>query len=184
MGASLLQDDRKARRVGIALISVSLALLCLSIAFMAKRLASHNREDPPTPFAMVVAETPEFEYQGVPFALTEADGPPAQMLVEWGDAAVRLPIGGSVIGGLPLLVAHADWISVLLIAEGATELDGIERQIASGLVPARLVVVARQPAPEYQQYKDHVYTFLELKTDGSIERTENTYREIAADTSS
>ena len=184
MGASLLQDDRKARRVGLALISVSLLVLGISIAFMAMRLAAHNREDPPTPFAIVVAQEPGFVFDSIPFAIERADTAAPQMRVTWGDQTVTLPVGGSEINGLPLLVANADWLSVLLIAEGATQLESVERQILAGQIPARLVVVARAPAAEYEQYKDHRYTFLELNPDATITRSEAAYRDVASDTNS
>jgi len=184
VGASLLQDDRKARRVGIALLSVSLVLLAVSIGFMAKRLASHNREEPPTPFAIVAAEKTDFDFEGVPFSIARTDAQPPQMRIRWGDQTVTLPIGGSEISGLPLLVANADWLSILLIAEGATQLDNVERLIRDGRIPSRLVVVARAPAADYEQYKDHRYTFLELNPDATITRSEATYRDVASDTDS
>ncbi len=184
MRASLLQDDRLARRVGIVLLAVSLVLIAVSTGFMAARLATYERAAPAVPFAMIVATEDAFDFNGVPFSLTSSDTPPPQVTVRWGDETVRLLVGGTEIRGLPTLARHADWLAVLLIAEGATEFQGLEGRIASGDIPSRLVVVARAPSPEFQQYKDHVYTYLELNPDATITRSERTYRDIVDDTSS
>lgn len=184
MLTSLLQDDRRARRVGGALVALSLLLLALSVGFMAKRLTDHNRAEPHTPFAITLASSDEFEHAGIPFALTTLESQPPQVQVRWGDETVRLLVGGREVEGLPTLTRHADWLSVMLIAEGVVDLEGLDAKILSGEVPSRLVVVARSPAPEFQQYKDHVYTYLELQPDGSIQRSESTYRDIQHDTDS
>jgi len=184
VAASLLQDDRLARRVGVVLLSVSLVLIAVSTGFMAARLSSYTRAEPPVPFAMIVANEDAFDFAGVPFALTTSDAQPPQVTVRWGDETVRLLVGGSEIPGLPTLARHADWLAVLLIAEGATEIQGLDAKIASGQIPSRLVVVARSPSPEFQQYKDHVYTYLELNPDATITRSERTYRDVVNDTTS
>lgn len=163
---------------------VSVVILAIAIAFMAKRLTEHNRAAPPTPFAMVVAQEAEFDYASVSFAVTNLDGQPPQVEIRWGDESVRLLVGGSEAPGLPTLVRHADWLAVLLIAEGVQELDDLDAKIAAGEIPARLVVVARSPSPNFQQYKDNVYTFLELNPDATITRTEASYRDVVNDVTS
>ena len=192
MLARLLENDRAARRLGLALLAFAVVLIAVSVAAMAQRLAEHNRQDPPVPFATIRAQDAEFTYRGVDFALTtREDAEPPSVEIAWADRSVTLPVTGTDVPALPGLVRHRDWLAVLMIAEGAQKLGDVEELVRSGAIPARLVVVARASKPGEDPetwgaaaYKDYVYTYLELGPDGSVTRSERTYREIYNDVSS
>jgi len=187
----LLENDRAARRIGLALIAVAVVLTAVSVGAMAQRLAEHNREDPPVPFATIRPQDPSFTYRGVDFALEPRETDPPAVHIRWGDETVTLPVTGTDVPALPGLLRHRDWLAVLMIAEGAEKLGDVEDLVRTGAIPARLVVVARAAAPGRDPetwgaatYKDYVYTYLELEPDGAITRSERTYREIYNDVSS
>jgi hypothetical protein len=109
-------------------------------------------------------------------------------MITWGDEQARLPVGGLDAEALPGLARYADWLSVMMVAEGFESLGRVEEQVRAGEIPARLVVVARSAPPGMDpeswgaaKYKDAVYAFLELEPDGTIVRSERTYRELAGD---
>jgi len=191
MLARLLENDRAARRLGLALLAFAAVLIAVSVAAMAQRLAEHNRQDPPVPFATIRAQDAEFTYQGVGFSLKTRETEPPAVVIEWGDRAVTLPVTGTDVPALPGLVRHRDWLAVLMIAEGAQKLGDVEELVRSGAIPARLVVVARaaKPGEDPETWgaaavKDYVYTYCELEPDGSITESQRTYREIYNDVSS
>ena len=185
---AILSDDRRARRLGLALLLVSLVMIAVSSVAMAYRLADHNEADTPVPFALVVAEREAFTFGGIDFSLSTLPGPPAQVVVSWGDESVRLLVAGRDVDALPGLARHADWLAVMRIAEGVTQLEGLDESVRSGEIPSRLLVVARAVPPGMDpeswgaaKFKDNIYTYLELNPDGTITRSERTYREIAGD---
>lgn len=181
-------DQRRARRVGAVLLAVSLAVVGVSSVFMALRIAANNRVAGPVPFATVTAQQPHFEYQGHHFALDPLPGAPPKLRVRWDDAVEEIPVTGIDNPALPGLMRYMDWLSVEMIVEDVTELQGLSERVLTGQVPSRLVLVARAGAPGHDpeswgaaRYKDWVYTYLVLNPDGTITRSSRTYREVASD---
>lgn len=155
------------------------------------RLSHHNQDAAPVPFATISASETEFTLRGLSFRLDTVETPSPRVEIHWADTSTTLPITGRDNPALPGLMRHMDWLRVMMIVDGVTSLDGITERIRAGEIPSRFLVVVRSVAPGLDpdswgaaKYKDYVYTYLELETDGTITRSERTYREIALDTRS
>ncbi|TVQ30672.1 MAG: hypothetical protein EA376_12515 [Phycisphaeraceae bacterium] len=178
---------KRTRLIGLALLLTGAALLAVSLLAMSQRLEGHYAEADAPRWSVQPIFDQTFVHagrKGAVHAAPEAAAP--SITIEWGESSVRLPVTGRDDARLPQLLQHQEWLRVLRLAEVKGDQKQLEEGLQSGAIVPRLVVVARAPAPGHDpetwgqaRYKDWKYTFLELKADGSIERSEQNYRALA-----
>ncbi len=149
--------ESTSRSPKLALVTGALSLLLLGVScwFMAARvnqaLAGKIR-----PVFMPVND-PSFTFAGrdVSFAFQpDASAPdqpsgPGSIVVTYGEETLPLRVlipPDEALSQIPLMRAHADWMQVLRFTEGtAAELQHVNKAIAKGDLPDRLVIVTRIP---------------------------------------
>lgn len=138
-----------ARRIALAVAFASALGLGLSVYAMATRIAEHNQRERKVYFFKEIRK-PDFVFKGVPVHITDIDpGTPNWHLnVAYGPENLRLKVTVPGNPKLPDLVAHNDWLRVLLFAE-ARHMTGaaLEEKVRDGEVPERLAIVTRSPLP-------------------------------------
>ncbi len=173
-----------ARRIALAVAIVSVLGLLASVATMARRVSEHNRAERKVYYFKEIVKR-DFEFAGRPIHIAdeEAGTPRWALDITYGPESLRLPVAIPGNPRLPDLVAHNDWLRVLVFAE-ARKMTGavLEQKVTSGEVPARLAIVTRTPiqGAEKGKWQDvwksgWAYDFYEFLPDGTIRHERYTY---------
>ncbi|MBS0187384.1 MAG: hypothetical protein JSS51_04900 [Planctomycetes bacterium] len=136
-----------ARWMALAVAVVSAASLGTSVYVMARRVAEHNLRERKVYFFKEITKR-DFEFKGVPVHITDINkGAPDWVLnVSYGPHDLRLTVAVPGNPQLPDLLAHNDWLRVLLFAEAQKMTAAkLEEKVKSGEIPARLAIVTRSP---------------------------------------
>lgn len=144
-----------ARRIALAVAVLSASGLGLSVYTMATRVAEHNRRERKVYFFKEILKR-DFVYRGVPVHITDINPgtPDWHLNVAYGDENLRLRVAVPGNPKLPDLVAHNDWLRVLLFAEAhQTSAAELEKKVKQGEVPERLAIVTRSPLPGAERGK-------------------------------
>jgi len=185
-------SPRAARRVGLTLTVLAAAALATAVGAMTLRLRAHYASGQAPPNNLWWLQRTAHLEQLVDGRLLrvepvrdEETGATTALRVVWGEASEVVPVGGDVVEALPDLKRYSAWFALLRAAAGATE---EEVSVAEAQGRTTLLAVARTPPPGYDprtwgaaRYKDWRYIFLTLTPDGAIERSEATYRQLAAE---
>ena len=165
-------------RWGVAAL-VSGAILLLSVAAMARRVAAYHEQTPrPLPQFQVIDQR-EFDVHGRPVAITDAADASGNVAVRirYGDQTLRLPATmESKSAQMPGLTRHADWLLVLqFVEQGRLTPAELEARLARGEAGARVVIVVLDPRRDLDgtahgrgRPSDWLFDFHELRPDGSI----------------
>ncbi|MBX3380970.1 MAG: hypothetical protein KF805_12830 [Phycisphaeraceae bacterium] len=138
-----------ARRIALAVALLSAAGLGLSVYTMARRVAEHNQRERKVYFFKEILKK-DFEFKGVPVHITDINPgtPDWHLNIAYGAENLRLHVSVPGNPKLPDLVAHNDWLRVLLFAEARHMTAAtLEQKVREGEVPERLAIVTRSPLP-------------------------------------
>ncbi len=160
------------RTVGVGLMILGALGLSLSLAAMADRLGRHNREAdfPRWKFADALT-APEITYAGEPISIADGKtetGDPAVTVTYRGES-ISIPVGGRNQDRLPGMLRYSDWLQIFEMEQ--TRGRAHARKGHEEGAPARLVLVARQPAPgesdaKYLNRRAWVYDIVEFRKAG------------------
>lgn len=173
-----------ARRIAVAVALLSAVGLVGSVAVMAKRVSEHNEQERKVYFFKEITKK-SFEFAGRPVHITDINPGTENwhLNVAYGPEHVRLAVAVPGNPALPDLVAHNDWLRVLLFAE-ATKMtsETLQKKIEAGEIPTRLAIVTRTPTPGAQKgsWQDvwrsgWSYDFYEFERDGTFKRERFTF---------
>lgn len=185
-------SQRGVRQAGLALTILSAAVFLTAVGSMAFRLRAHYASGQAPPNQLWWLQRTAHLEQRVDGRLLrvepirdEETGATTALRVVWGEASAVVPVGGAVVEELPDLRRYSSWFALLRTAPGATE---EEAKAAEREGRSTLLAVVRTPPPGFDpktwgaaRYKDWRYIFLTLTPDGAIERSEATYRQLAAE---
>lgn len=179
-------EPRKPAAKRPTLLAASAALFLIGIvltAFIALRLAKHQREHGRTIYAFAPVTETDFQYAGHPVTLTKVPeseaNPLGSVRLQYGDESVDLVVPfqrRAYTQDLPGLVEYEDWLRVLRFAplSGHTG-EQLVTGIDSGEIQDRLCVVVRIPRQgvDAQTWgrvwkRDWTFAIYELLPDGSI----------------
>ncbi|MBM4108165.1 MAG: hypothetical protein FJ255_05060 [Phycisphaerae bacterium] len=168
----------RGRAIAWAAAGLSLAVLLTSGVGMARRIAAHNRREPPKVWAFQPVGERVFTYAQRPVSLTDGhDERGDWLLLRYGEEERRLRVTIPGNPNLPGLLPHQDWMRVLRFAESSgVSIGELQRRITSGQERDRLVLITRTPMPgsDPETYgavnkKGWTFGFYELTPDGRIE---------------
>lgn len=168
----------RSRRTWLILAAASLAALAPSLWALGLRIVGYYRDNARELYVFSPLTAREFTYAGHPVSLTDTTdeaGNPAVRL-RYGDQERFLPAPVDPYPeAVPGLLRHERWLRLLrFAARGRLSPEEFQRQIESGQIADRLVVVAMRPrsGPDVRTghtwRRDLSFDFYELLPDGSI----------------
>ncbi len=190
----------RTKRIGGALIAVSLVSLGVSAWSMAQRL--QGRPMPLVYFSSPIVDE-KFNYLNEPVVVThlsaaEADAEASRDWWAKGRAALRISYRGStvdfpIIGKdhdrLPGLLDYESWFKIMPMVTGERTSNDIVAKLATGEIHSRIVIAGRYPAPGFNEGStglvrrtEWVYRLAELHSHGDepITVLEKTFEELDA----
>lgn len=157
------------RTIGVGLMTLGAIGLSLSIAAMTQRLRQHNREAdfPRWKFADAVTAS-DIDYAGEPIRIADGKtetGDPAVNVTYRGET-IAIPVGGRNQESLPGMLRYSDWLQVFEMEQTRGRAHAHKGHEEGA--PARLVLVARQPAPgesdlKYLNRRAWLYDIVEFR---------------------
>lgn len=168
------------------------ALVCFVVmlasgGLMARRITDFHEHNKREVYAFRRILNREFSFQGrvVRFEDDLTDPAAPMLVVHYGDATTRIPVAippepGSARWRLPDMLAHDDWLRVLLMAPlGGMSYEAWQRGIDDDTLERRLILASRIPRPGSDPAtwgsvwkKGWSFDFYELMPDGTIHRHE------------
>ncbi|MBS0190417.1 MAG: hypothetical protein U0573_14120 [Phycisphaerales bacterium] len=165
------------RRIALAGAVLSAVGLFGSVFVMARRVSEHNSAERKVYYFKEVPKR-DFLFAGKPVHITDSDIGTSRwrLNITYGEEHMSLAVTVPGNPKLPDLVAHNDWLRVLLFAEARRmTAPELQRKMESGEVPARLAIVTRTPlqGAEPGKWQDvwragWGYDFYEFERDGTI----------------
>ncbi|MGD9688598.1 MAG: hypothetical protein AB7K52_03455 [Phycisphaerales bacterium] len=170
-------NSRRAITLGIALVSASAALVAISTAFMARRVAAYYEANPPPRHIFHQIKDRRFRIWDRQIELTDArtpEGAPA-LRVSIDAEPYLLPCHAPKVQNLPDLGGYDDWVAVATFAP--LEQGEVQRDPMGPGHELRLVVVSRNAAPGHDDdmgglvgRKFWTFDFVELRPDQTFTR--------------
>jgi len=158
---------------------VSLAALLVSVGLMSRKVNAFYESSEHTLWMFDPISDREFTYAGRAVSIMDEDVPDGRVVVavRYGDVVERInatipPLPAQVPG----LVRHQDWLRVLRFAEhGKRDFREAKRELDSGAIADRLVLVVRRPPPGMNPealgrvaQKEWMFDLYEFKPEGGF----------------